>query len=148
MPDPAAERRGHELRDVNARGVALFAAGLVAAAVIIHLGVIGLYKALEAQHPSPDAPSRIALHPHMLAPPPQLQTSTAADLEKFEAAENATLHGYGWVDKSAGIVRIPIERAMELTAERGLPTRGPGTQNASGITAVEMQKRKAEATRP
>ncbi len=30
--------------------------------------------------------------------------------------EAATLHSYGWVDKEKGVARIPIERAMELTA--------------------------------
>jgi hypothetical protein len=33
------------------------------------------------------------------------------------------LEGYQWVDEQAGVVRIPIERAMELLAERGLPSR-------------------------
>ena len=30
------------------------------------------------------------------------------------------LHSYGWVDQQAGIVRIPIDRAMTLLTERGL----------------------------
>jgi hypothetical protein len=33
------------------------------------------------------------------------------------------LQSYGWIDQQKGVVRIPIERAMELTAERGLPVR-------------------------
>ena len=33
------------------------------------------------------------------------------------------MHSYGWVDQQAGVVRIPIDRAMELLAQRGLPTR-------------------------
>jgi hypothetical protein len=37
--------------------------------------------------------------------------------------EEKTLHSYGWVDQRAGVVRIPIDRAMELVAQRGLPTR-------------------------
>ena len=37
--------------------------------------------------------------------------------------EEQTLHSYGWVDQQAGVVRIPIDRAMELLAQRGLPTR-------------------------
>ena len=41
----------------------------------------------------------------------------------MRAAENKILHSYGWIDEKKGVVRIPIERAMELTAQRGLPVR-------------------------
>ena len=33
------------------------------------------------------------------------------------------LMGYHWVDEDSGIVQIPIERAMSLLAQRGLPAR-------------------------
>ena len=39
--------------------------------------------------------------------------------------ENAILNNYGWIDRSAGIARIPIERAMELMSERKLQSRSP-----------------------
>jgi hypothetical protein len=39
------------------------------------------------------------------------------------AEEQEKLSSYGWVEPNAGVVRIPVERAMELLAERGLPTR-------------------------
>ncbi|MGI9087406.1 MAG: hypothetical protein ACR2HH_06650 [Chthoniobacterales bacterium] len=142
------KERGHETRDISARVVAWFAVGLVLAALLIYPAVIGLYKLFEHQNPSPDAPSRIALDPHMIAPAPRLQTAPAVDLDKFNAAENAKLNSYGWVDKSVGLAHIPIERAMDLIAQRGLPTRGPGTQNSSGKTPEELQKQKAEATKP
>jgi hypothetical protein len=77
-----------------------------------------------------------------------LQTNPNADLEQFQAEQEVLLNSYAWVDKNAGIIRIPIERAMDLIAQRGLPTRGPGTQNASGITPVQMQKQKVAATKP
>ena len=38
-------------------------------------------------------------------------------------SEDAVLHSYGWVDKNAGIVRIPIERGDEAHGQRGLPAR-------------------------
>jgi len=125
-----------------------FAVGLVVAAAVIYVAMVGLYKVFEARNPSPDAHSRIALHSQMLAPQPQLQADPTIDLGAFQAAEEAKLHSYGWIDKSNGVVRIPIERAMDLVAQRGLPTRGPGTQDASGVTAVEMQKQKAAGSKP
>lgn len=148
MSEPVTSARGHETRDVSVRVVAWFAVGLVLSTTLIYVAVAGLFHLFKDEHPSPDAPSRIALHPHMLAPAPQLQSKVSADLLKFEAAEEAKLHSYGWVDRKAGVIRIPIERAMDLIVERGLPTRGPGTQNASGVSAVQMQERKAAATKP
>jgi hypothetical protein len=41
----------------------------------------------------------------------------------MRAAEDAALDSYGWVDKDAGIVRIPVDRAMEILAKKGLPSR-------------------------
>ena len=58
------------------------------------------------------------------APPePQLQTHPLKDMDELRAAERTMLDHYAWVDQEAGVVRIPIERALELTAERGLPSR-------------------------
>lgn len=54
---------------------------------------------------------------------PVLQIDPVADLQAYKAKENDLLNSYGWVDKSAGIAHIPIDRAIELTAEKGLPTR-------------------------
>ena len=52
------------------------------------------------------------------------------DLAAFRAKEDAKLHGYAWVDKDAGVVRIPIERAMEMIAERGLMAIAPPAPHA------------------
>jgi hypothetical protein len=37
-------------------------------------------------------------------------------------AENAQLHSYGWVDRSAGMVRVPIDQAMAFVVQQGLPS--------------------------
>lgn len=49
---------------------------------------------------------------------PRLQISPARDLNELQAAEDEALNSYGWVDRDNGIVRIPIERAMEVLVER------------------------------
>src|SRR4051812_28317324 len=122
MSEQTTQPIGHETRDVSVHGVIGFALGLVLACAAIFLLTIGLYRLFVHQHPSPEAASRLALDPHMIAPPPQLQISPGADYEQFRASEEAKLNSYGWVDKEAGIIRIPIERAMDLIARRGLPT--------------------------
>lgn len=148
MVDRASKPAGHELRDISVRAVTWCAVALIVAAIVIHVALAGLYKVFEHQHPSPDAPSRIAFETQMIAPQPRLQVEPTKELDHYFAAENQKLNSYGWVDKPAGVVRIPIPRAMDLVVERGLPTRGAGTQNASGITPVQMQERKAAAPKP
>jgi hypothetical protein len=53
---------------------------------------------------------------------PRLLVSEPAALAAHRAQEDAILHGYAWVEKDKGIARIPIEEAMRIVAERGLPT--------------------------
>jgi hypothetical protein len=52
-------------------------------------------------------------------PAPQLQRTPLSDLENLKRKQQAQLTGYAWVDKDQGIVRIPIERAMQIVAARG-----------------------------
>ncbi|WP_448192569.1 hypothetical protein [Azospirillum sp. sgz301742] len=54
-------------------------------------------------------------------PEPRLQTDPAADMRAYRAEAERTLHSYGWVDRAAGIARIPIDEAMRRVAERGIP---------------------------
>lgn len=52
---------------------------------------------------------------------PALQRAPEGDLEGFRAREDRDLTTLGWVDRSAGIARIPIEDAMKLVVQDGLP---------------------------
>ena len=58
-----------------------------------------------------------------MPPEPRLQTNPREDLRALRAREDAVLNSYGWVDKTAGVVRIPIDEAIKLTVQRGLPVR-------------------------
>jgi cell division protein FtsN len=148
MVDQAARRLGHEIRDINVRAVAWFAFGLIVAAIFIHFALAAVFVFFKQKHPSPEAPSRVVIQPQVIAPQPRLQIDAPADLAHFRQWEEEKLNSYGWIDKKRGIARIPIERAMDLIAERGLPTRGPGTQNSSGKTSEQMRQEKATATKP
>lgn len=39
-------------------------------------------------------------------------------LAQVKTEQTEKLNGYGWVDQKSGVIRLPIERAMELTAEK------------------------------
>ncbi len=55
-------------------------------------------------------------------------------MRSLRDGQEATLAGYGWVDRKAGVVRVPIERAMDLVAERGVP-QGKGPRTAAEINS-------------
>lgn len=55
-------------------------------------------------------------------PQPRLETDERTEINDFRVGEEDKLNSYGWVDQNAGVVRIPIDRAIDLIAQRGLPT--------------------------
>jgi hypothetical protein len=114
----------HETSDIDIRGVFAFGAGLLLSAIVIH-GLIWLlfvyFAGREANQPAPQYP--LAAGQSRLPPEPRLQTNPRQDLSDLRASEEAILNTYAWADRTAGTVRIPIARAMQLTVERGLPTR-------------------------
>jgi len=120
--EPAAR---HEESDVNVRGVLAFAAGLLVTAVVIQFMVWSLFvyfSGREAARVVPEYP--LAAGEQTRVPPePRLQTNPREDLRALRAREDAVLNSYGWVDKTAGVVRIPIDEAIKLTVRRGLPVR-------------------------
>lgn len=89
--------------------------------------VIGLFAVMVAMFLIFGFPGRVldpsvVLKRTMTQPP--LQPRPWVDMREFKKAQTTQLSTYGWVDRSAGTVRIPIERAMDLVLERGLPARG------------------------
>lgn len=118
----------HETSDVNIRAILGFGAGLIAVAFVVHVAIwllFTFFAAREARRVAPQFPLA-AGQEHRLPPEPRLQTNPRQDLLDMRAAEDAILGTYGWMDKPAGIVRIPIGEAVKITLERGLPTRASG----------------------
>jgi hypothetical protein len=117
--------------DVNIRAILGFGAGLIVLAIAIHLMVWLLFQYFngrEAARFPPVYPLAIG-EAGRQPPEPRLQTNPRDDLRALRAHEDELLNNYSWVDKPAGIVRIPIEEAMRITAQRGLPAR-PATREA------------------
>jgi hypothetical protein len=55
-------------------------------------------------------------------PTPRLQTDDGnQEIADLHAKEDLLLNNYSWANQSQGKIRIPIERAMELIAQSGLP---------------------------
>ena len=118
----------HEPSDVNIRAILSFGAALIVLAAVVHLLIyvlFGYFSSREGVTVPAEFPLAAA-QGHREPPEPRLQTDPRQDLADLRAKEQELLDSYGWVDKNAGIVRIPIDAAMKLTLERGLPARQEG----------------------
>ena len=104
----------YERSDIRGGDMAWLAAGLAFFVIITPLLMPFVFPQ-SMQHRSPSAP------PALTADAPQLEITPREDLRRFERGEAQFQQSYGWTDRSKGAVRIPISRAMQLLAARGLP---------------------------
>jgi len=114
---------GHESRDVSVRNIAVSFVGLfvVTAGVLVFMYVLlRAFTASDVEQSAPASPLA-ASYGRQAPPEPRLQVAPRDDLRRLRDREEALLHSYGWVDRNAGIARIPIERAIELLVTRRLP---------------------------
>jgi len=127
---------GYELRDVNVRLFAAFMTGLSVLAIAGMLVVWAFTELMASREQKPEPPvSPLAGTLPKEPPEPRLQVRPAADLQKVRLSEQEILNSYAWIDEKGGIVRIPIGRAMDHLAERGLPAR---PQPSSAVPAARQ----------
>ena len=114
----------HEESDVNVRAIFGFGAGLLAVGLVVQvlLWLLMNYYTKQAAQVPRNFPLS-AEYQQQAPPEPRLQIHPQQDLRDLRAREDAMLHGYGWVDKNTGVARIPIEEAMKIVVQRGLPAR-------------------------
>lgn len=126
LPPPEPQRHvGHETTDVSPFSIGLFALGLVLMIALLLPLLAWMFWRLEAHAQRADPPPN-PLASDQPPPAPRLQVDPAADLARLRRAEQHTLSSYGWIDQEQRVVRIPVDRAIEILAQRGLPEpKGP-----------------------
>lgn len=122
-PQPPQGERDYADLDIPVRGIVMFGVYIALFTVVSFVGVKLLFRAFEADRDRQDQPATAFSATRVLPPAPQLLTDEPRSWQQQLAAEKALLEGYAWVDTNAGVVRIPVDRAMDLVAERGLPVR-------------------------
>ena len=120
---------GHETRDASVRLVVITLGFLAVGAAAVCFLVYGIFVYL-AGHPLATAPPNpMSTSAQQQFPPePRITDHPAIEIQQLHAEEDSILSTYGWTNKTDGIVRIPIDRAMELSLQRGFPTRPAGNQ--------------------
>ena len=150
------EQESFEHQDLKPAGIVYFFLTLVVVTVLCMFGLKGLYAYLDrrekASQPEvnplvakvPEDTRNVAPgYPQTAFPSPKLEEDERGQLNGIRMEEEKTLYSYGWVDEKAGTVRIPIERAMDLLVQRGLPVRPQGAADDSSATNGATNKSKA-----
>ncbi|MBZ5654606.1 MAG: hypothetical protein LAO56_04920 [Acidobacteriia bacterium] len=152
-----------EREDLSSRGVFVFMIGLAIVGLVIYFIIVGMYSFLDRYErsqmttASPLSTSTEVTSRHIDYAPgqgdyvdkkfkdngaPMLEHDERGQFSDYLMNQEKHLNSYGWVDENAGVAYIPIERAMELTVERGLPVLPQG-----GATEAANAETKAPATK-
>lgn len=119
--DPESLKHGHELSDVPPRWVAVTALALFATIGLSALAISGLFG-LHERHGAPPLRAPTPIERTELTPPaPRLQQAPPRHAAARRAETEAVLNSYGWIDRPAGVARIPIAEAMRILADHGWP---------------------------
>jgi hypothetical protein len=131
----ATQEDGYEHSDAKVGPLAVLAVavGLLVLIAVTGVAIMWRVMAYETQDTGTLAGSPLAgLRP--LPPSPRLQITPAKDLRDTREQEHDLFSSYAWVEKDKGVVRIPIDRAMDLLAERGLPPGKPEPPAKKAVT--------------
>ena len=116
----------HERRDINVFQVTAFGIGLLLGCIVTVFVIWGLFDFLYSREDAKNAANPAALmmkDQNKLPPEPRLQDNPKVELKDLRSDEAAILNSYGWVNPDKGVVRIPIDQAIDIVAQKGLPSK-------------------------
>jgi hypothetical protein len=162
------EHPGYEVEDVNTKGIAVFLAGLFGTVIIFFFVCYAMGKVINNLWEKQDGEAtkwtiaagavpagkggNLTSNPEIAQKQLALITSTFPDPKldvddgnqataDLHAREDLLLNNYSRIDGQPDAIRIPIDRAMELIAQRGLPveTAAASTDNVAHAAKPEVQ---------
>lgn len=114
---------GYEKTDATLRPIVVLAVILSVIVVVGLIAIGGLTVLVNGQLARTQPPVPSMFNPNQTPPEPRLQVLPRDSWQQMLAQDTKRLNSYGWVDQNGGVVHIPIDRAMELLLQRGLPVR-------------------------
>lgn len=115
----------HETRDVNVFQISAFGIGLLLACIVTVFAMWVMFDFLFKREDAKNAdnPAALMMNQRAQPPKPNLQAEPKVELKDLRTNEETILNSYGWVDQSKGIVRIPIDQAIDMVVQKGLPSK-------------------------
>jgi hypothetical protein len=106
---------GHEESEANVRLVVVSLAGLAVVALVVFVLVVGIFRYFYDTDKTGEAQRQ-----PVIPPEPRIEVAPYEQLQQMRAREEHIQNTYAWVDKSAGTVRVPVGRAIDMLAAKGL----------------------------
>jgi hypothetical protein len=129
---PEGQGERYERRDANIPALLKIALALLVTIVLAMVSMYGMFQYFaKSQQLGPPASPFEKEDVRVLPPQPRLQVQPKVDLKTYCQSQSKELNSYGWVDEHNGVVRIPVDRAMDLILSRGLPARAAGNSSAA-----------------
>lgn len=144
-PQSTTSGSGHETKDADVAALLLIAFGLLLTVAVVGIGIWVTLQHFRSERSSQTASKSSLSAQTQRFPEPQLQVNPMDDLAKMRTRDARDLDGYGWIDRKAGVVRVPIERAMELLLQRGLPNVG---ENQTPLSLMQTRPATSETPTP
>jgi len=108
---------GHEQSEVSVRLIVISLAFLAVFTFLVCVLVVGIFNYLHAEYHTEEAARQAR---PVIPPEPRIEVEPFRQLQTLHAQEDHILSTYAWVDKNAGVVRVPIDRAIDMLAQKGL----------------------------
>ncbi len=135
-PVPGSSNEGFEQTDAHAKPLLWFALGLFIMCVLTFVAMALMFKMMDDHTNKTDAGTNVIRDSRWRAPDIQLEVHPSTLRQALNKQEEDLLTTYDWVDKPSGKVRIPIERAIQLTAQKKLPYRKTLAAETEGSAAL------------
>jgi|SRR6516162_742749 hypothetical protein len=136
--EPPVDRGlGYEPRDASIKGLLQFAFWMAVVLVITLFAMRGLFDYIKKAQPlGPTSSPLVKEGQRVLPPSPRLQVHPHQELADYCAEQQRDVNSYGWLNQQAGVVHIPVDRAIDLILAKGLPTRA-SNEAPAGAPRVE-----------
>jgi len=134
---PVDRGPGYEVRDANVMGLLQFAFWMAVVLAVTMVGMKYTFDYFKRDIPlGPTASPMVKETDRVLPPSPRLQVQPRLELVQYCEAQQQQVNTYGWVNQQSGVVRLPVDRAMDLLLERGLPARSTSDAAAAGSASA------------
>jgi len=134
---PVDRGLGYEQRDANVKGLLQFAFWMAVVLVVTMVGMKFTFDYFKKAMPLGATMSpMVQPTDRMLPPSPRLQSQPHLELQDYCAAQQREVSTYAWVNQQSGVVRLPVDRAMDLVLARGLPARSASDASTLGSASA------------
>jgi hypothetical protein len=134
---PADSGAGYERRDAHVPALLQFGFWLAVLLVVTLVGMKWTFSYFSRTEPlGPAASPLIEPGARVLPPSPRLQSRPHQELKDYCEAQQEKVNTYAWVDQQSGVVRVPVDRAMDLVLAKGLPARAASEAPAGSPAAA------------